>query len=236
MGRGGPLVAPSARAAAAGQGRVGRPPFAFRIEGPDDWVLLETAQATWRGSVERLLDQHAGTPPMPASLRRRAVAVFEEVVAATRQTGVLLCLAKLAWDGRGRPFCGSLTLSWLDSTPVAAHLAFARLIAGPADRLEELDTPSGRALLCGEVVQAPPGELFPGGRAWSSQAYVPVAGTTWTALISGTASGEHAQLLGRLVRRMAGSLSVDLPQRPRAGLWYPLQQLTVGAEDERQGR
>jgi hypothetical protein len=212
-------VATSARAAAAGQGRIGRPPFAFRIEGPDDWVLLETAQATWRGSVERLLDQHAGTPRMPASLRRRAVAVFEEVVAATRQTGVLLCLAKLAWDGRGQPFCGSLTLSWLDSTPVAADLAFARLVAGPADRLEELDTPSGRALLCGEVVQAPPGELFPGGRAWSSQAYVPVAGTTWIALISGTASGEHAQLLGRLVRRMAGSLSVDLPQRPRAGLW-----------------
>jgi hypothetical protein len=228
-------VATSARPA-AGQGRVGRPPFAFRIEGPDDWILLETAPATWRGSVERLLDQQAGTPRMPVSLRRRAVAVFEEVVAVARQTGVLLCLAKVAWDGRGRPFCGSLTLSWLDSTPVAADLAFVRLVASPADRLEELDTPSGRALLCGEVVQAPPGELFGGGRGWSWQAYVPVAGTTWTALISGTAGGEHAQLLGRLVRRMAGSLSVDLPQRPRAGLWYPLQQLTVGAEDERQGR
>lgn len=59
----------------------------------------------------------------------------------------------------------------------------------------------------------PPGELYYRGRAWSAQAYVPVAGTTWTALISGTAGGEDAELISRLVRRMAGSISVDRARR-----------------------
>jgi hypothetical protein len=42
--------------------RVGRPPFAFRIQGPDDWMLLETAPSTWKRSLERLLADKAAEP------------------------------------------------------------------------------------------------------------------------------------------------------------------------------
>lgn len=197
-----------------GTARVGRPPFGFRIQGPDDWMLLETAPSTWRRSLERLLREHPGAYRQRASLRREATTLLEEVVAVAQQTGVLLCLAKLARDPQGGRFCGSLTLSWYDSTPVAADLAFARLVAGPADRLEELDTPAGGGLLRCETGEGPPAwrELAGDGRVASAQALVPVPGTCWTALISGTVGGaEYAELLERLVRRMAGSLRVDLP-------------------------
>ena len=52
-------------------------------------------------------------------------------------------------------------------------------------------------------------ELFGGATAHAAQALVPVPGTRWTALVSGTASdpGDN-DLLGRLVCRMAGSLRV----------------------------
>ena len=197
-----------------GMSRVGRPPFGFRIQGPDDWMLLETAPSAWRRSLERLLREHPGSSRLPSSLRRDATALLEEVVAVAQQTGVLLCLAKLARDAHGRLFCGSLALSWYDSTPVAADLAFARLVTGPADRLEDLDTPAGGGLLRCEIGEGPPGwrELAGDGRVGSAQALVPAPGTCWTALVSGTVGGvEHAKLLERLVRRMAGSLRVDLP-------------------------
>jgi hypothetical protein len=187
------------------------PPFGFRIEGPDDWTQLETAPNRWRRSVERLLDPPGRTGRLPASARREAAGVLEDLVAVAQHTGVVLCLVKLGRDAAGRVFYGSLTLGWYDSHPVPADLAFARLVVGEDADAEELDTPAGPGLLhrSTETVPADWRELFGGATAHAAQALVPVPGTRWTALVSGTASdpGDN-DLLGRLVRRMAGSLRV----------------------------
>jgi hypothetical protein len=187
------------------------PPFGFRIEGPDDWALLETAPDRWRRSVERLLDPPGGTGRLPASARRDAAGILEDLVAVAQRTGVLLCLVKLARDAGGRLFHGSLTLTWYDSGPVPADLAFARLVVGRAEDVEELDTPTGPGLLHRATEAVPPRwrDLFGGVSAHTAQALVPVPGTGWTALVSGTTSDAgHADLLAGLVCRMAGSLRV----------------------------
>jgi hypothetical protein len=188
-----------------------RPPFGFRIEGPDDWALLETAPNRWRRSVERLLDPPGGTGRLPASARRDAAGVLEDLVAVAQHTGVVLCLVRLGRDAAGRLFYGSLTLSWYDSSPVPADLAFARLVAGQAEDVEELDTPTGPGLLQQTTEAVPPEwrELFGAATAHAAQALVPVPQTRWTALVSGTTSDpRHTDLLAGLVRRMAGSLRV----------------------------
>jgi hypothetical protein len=187
------------------------PPFGFRIEGPDDWALLETAPNRWRRSVERLLDPPGGTDRLPASARRDVAGVLEDVVAVAQHTGVVLCLVKLGRDAAGRLFYGSLTVSWYDSTPVPADLAFARLVAGEGDDVEELDTPTGPGLLQRTTEAVPPEwrELFGAATAHAAQALVPVPETRWTALVSGTTSDTgHTDLLASLVGRMAGSLRV----------------------------
>jgi hypothetical protein len=140
------------------------------------------------------------------------------VVAAAQQTGVVLSLVKLARDASDRLFCGSLALSWYDSTPLRADLAFARLAAGEARRVEELDTPAGPALLRREALPQPiPAlELFGDGLSHSAQAFLPVAGTCWTALVTGTVGhASHAGLLDLLVRRMVRSLRVQPQPRDR---------------------
>jgi hypothetical protein len=199
--------------------RVGQPPFAFRIEGPDDWMLLETAPSTWKRSVERLLaDRAVELGRLPAGQRRQLMTLLEDMVAAAQQTGVVLSLVKLARDASDRLFCGSLALSWYDAAPVPADLAFARLAAGDAGRVEELDTPAGPALLRRETLPRPipATELFGDTMTHSAQAFLPVPGTSWTALVTGTVGrADHAGLLDRLVGRMAGSLRV---QRQPPGL------------------
>ena len=199
--------------------RVGQPPFAFRIEGPDDWMLLETAPNTWKRSVERLLaDRAVELGRLPGGQRRQLLTLLEDMVAAAQQTGVVLSLVKLARDASDRLFCGSLALSWYDAAPVRADLAFARLAAGDAGRVEELDTPAGPALLRRETLPQPipAAEPFGDGMTHSAQAFLPVPGTSWTALVTGTVGrADHADLLDRLVGRMVGSLRV---QRQPPGL------------------
>jgi hypothetical protein len=205
------------------QVRVGRPPFAYRVSGPDDWLLLETEPNAWQPSVERIL---AGSRPalarLSASERRQLRDLLETVVVAAQQTGVVLSLVKLARAGAdGELFCGSLALSWYDSAPVMADMEFCRMVAGDAEELEEFDGTAGPALLRCEAVrhQEPWDTIFPGERAYVAQGFVPVEKTSWTALVTGTVSSpSHGELLRKLVRRMAGSVRVvaDAPEGPEA--------------------
>jgi hypothetical protein len=198
------------------QVRVGRPPFAFRVSGPDDWLLLETEPNAWQPSVQRILARSRdGLGRLTASERRDLRDLLETVVVAAQEAGVILSLVKLARDtgkggNRGELFCGSLALSWYDSAPVQADMPFCRLVAGDAEELEEFEGAAGPALLrCEDMPhQAPWDELFPGDRAFAAQGFVPIDGTFWTALVSGVVSSTgHAELLRRLVRRMAASIT-----------------------------
>lgn len=198
--------------------RIGHPPFAYRVEAPDDWAQLETAPNRWERSVQRILDDQADAARLPSAVRRGAASILADVVALAQQTGVVLCLAKLATDRNGQAFCGTLSLAWYDSAPVAADLPFARLVAGGDARqgleLDTFETPIGPALLRREPTTVPAewGQLFPGRHAHTAQAFVPIPDTSWTALVSGTVGHpDHAELLGRLVRRMAATIE---PQRP----------------------
>ena len=187
------------------------PPFGFRIEGPDDWALLETAPNRWQRSLERLLDPPDQAGRLPAPARRELAGILEDLVAVAQRTGVVVCLVKLGRDAAGRLFLGNLTLGWYDSTPVPADLALARLVVGDDGDVEDFETPTGPGLLhrSTEPVPAEWRELVGGATAYAAQALVPVPGTRWTALVSGTTGDlHHRDLLTRLVRRMAGSLEI----------------------------
>jgi hypothetical protein len=196
--------------------RVGRPPFGFRVSGPDDWLRLDTEPNEWQPSVQRIFaNSRDGLGRLSASERRELRELLESVVIAAQETGVILTLVKLAradMQGDGPLFCGNLSLSWYESAPVEADMSFCRLVAGDAEDLEEFEGAAGPALLRCETVrhQEPWSSMFPGERAFSAQGLVPIEGTFWTALVSGMVnSTEHADLMRKLVRRMAGSIRVS---------------------------
>jgi hypothetical protein len=180
------------------------PLFDFTVEGPGDWTVLETAPGRWRRSVAALLEGPAAT--LPGWVRAGTAAFLEDAVAVAQRAGVLLCLVKAARDEDGRPFLGSLALSWYDSTPLPASPELAAAAAGPGTTLI---TPLGPALVTRAPVPAPAGwtGLVPSGRGVSVQAFLPVPRTCWTALVAGTvADPAHEPLLTSLVRRMTGSI------------------------------
>ncbi|MFI0352910.1 hypothetical protein [Actinomadura sp. 9N407] len=198
-------------------GHIHRPPFAFRVEVPDDWTVFDTAPETWRHSAKALVSGGELTPAQ----RRGAMRILQDVAESAQLVGVCVSAVKLARDRERRIFWGTLSLTWYDSKPIEPDLAFLEIVVGKRDRRQifECDLAAG-LIIRGRTVWADP---LPGimteGRTYDTQIYLPMPGTTWTALFSGsTAAAAHADLMEKLVRRMALSLKPDLPVRnPKSG-------------------
>jgi hypothetical protein len=192
----------------------GRPPFAFRVEVPDDWTVFDTAPESWRRSAQALIGAKRGSERLSPAQRRGALEILADVAAVAQQVGTCVSVVKLAKDPEQRLFWGSLALTWYDSKPIQPDLEFLKVVAGKRDRQRVFETDLVTGLLVRSEtlwVNPLPG-IMTEGHTYDTQVYLPMPRTTWTALVSGsTVAAAHADLMEKLVCRMALSLDPDLP-------------------------
>jgi hypothetical protein len=216
--------------------RGGRPAFGFGVEGPEGWHLLRTAPEHWQADVRRLVHLLDDVPTADGGVgrtlvertRRELTQALTDTVAAAQRSGVVLTLVAFRGPGpvvddapEDRASVMTLSLGFLDGTPQPASLELARSVAegdrGPDTVLRELPTPEGVAVLREDLLEAPVGSdltFSPDGRHASAQAFLPLAGTPWTAVVSGTASRTtDAATLAALVTRTTTTFRREVPSR-----------------------
>ncbi len=180
--------------------------------------------------MRQILSSAPGWDQLDAEGRRGAHEVLHDIVAGAQRAGVVLCLVTVAGEDDGSVFIGSLALGWVNAEPMKADAPLARLMAGQADLVTDFDTPLGPAVLRCEVIDPgrPWGALFRERRAYSAQAFLPVRGTTWLAVVTGTGSSERrAELIEKLVRRMTGSIRLPDGGAPSAAATTSRLNLTI---------
>ncbi len=183
------------------------PPFPWRVALPAAWSVLDASPATWQGSLHRLVDERLGGRRLPAASRREILSHLEDLVASAQRGGVLISLVFIGTVPSGAVATAGLHLAWYDSSPERASLSTARQAAGRQGTVDEVETGAGTVVVQRDhLMVAPPGSTTRHGLT-SLQAFLPLAGRTWTALVA-TASPypETTDMLRELVVSVAGSI------------------------------
>jgi len=183
------------------------PPFAWRVALPESWAVLDTHPATWQRSLQPLVDERLAGQRLPAADRRQIVRHLEDLVGSAQRGGVLLSLVFIGLLDADTPISAGLHIAWYDSSPEPASLTTARRAAGRQGIVEEVDSPAGTLVVQRDhLMVAAPGSAARQGLT-SLQAFLPLPGLTWTALVA-TASPhpETTDMLRELVITVAGSI------------------------------
>jgi hypothetical protein len=191
---------------------VAHPPFPWFVGIPSDWALLDTNPQSWQRSAERMVDDRFYGRKLRAAERRAVLDFIEQLVADCQRSGAALSMVQLGRMSTGAVGSAGLHLGWFDSTPDLAGLALVREVLPRTGTVEEVDTPCGPGLLHRDTASTVP----PGGtgrvRSTVLQLFLPVQGTTWTAVLSAaTPHPELERVLDELIVAVARSI---LPTDP----------------------
>jgi hypothetical protein len=188
------------------------PPFPWYVGIPSDWALLDTNPQSWQRNAERLVDDRFFARKLPAADRRAALGFVEQLVAECQHSGAALSLIQLGKLSSGAVGSAGLHLAWFDSAPNPAGLALVREALPASGTVRDIETPSGHALLHRDVASVVPPGAMARVRSTVWQLYVPVAGTTWTAVLSAaTPHPEMEPVLETLIVSVAQSIQRDEP-------------------------
>jgi hypothetical protein len=179
-----------------------QPPFPLFLELPGSWTLLDTNPATWERSAQDMLDTTFQRSKLSAKERREVMGFFDQLVSDCQQAGAALSLIQV-----GR-------LSTGGAASLGIHLAFGdegrpATLGSVQDSLPRNGTTTeivsgvGPALLHSErMTMVPPGatELV---ALTSIQIFVPIPGSTWTAVFAtASAHPELTEPIERLLRKI----------------------------------
>jgi hypothetical protein len=168
------------------------PPFAWLIGIPADWALLDTNPTSWERSAERLVDDRFFGRKLAAADRRAALDFLEQLVADCQRADAILSLVQLGRLASGAVGSAGLHLGWFDSSPNPAGLTLVREALPTTGTATEVETVSGPGLLHRDVASIAPPGTFTRVRSTVFQLYLPLDGTTWTAVLS--AATPHPEL------------------------------------------
>lgn len=184
------------------------PPFPWLIGIPPDWALLDTHPESWQRSAGRMVDDRFYGQRIRPAERRAILDFVEQLVADCQRAGAALSMVRLGRMSTGTVGSAGLHLGWFDSAPDPAGLSLVRETLPRTGTVEEVETPAGPALLHRDSTSTVP----PGGttrvRSTVWQLYLPVTGTTWTAVLS--AATPHPELettLSSLIVAVAQSIA-----------------------------
>jgi hypothetical protein len=183
------------------------PPFAWQVALPSDWALLDTHPASWQRSLDRLVDDRFAGRRLKSAEQRELLHALAELVAASQRAGTLVSLVQLGRLSNGGVASAGLHLAWYDSAPDPAALMTVRQALSRQGTVEEVPTPGGVALLQRDhLSMVPPGTTSRVGLT-SFQAFLPLAGTTWTvAVATAGAQPELLPMLRELVIAIVSSI------------------------------
>jgi hypothetical protein len=216
-----------------------RPPFEWQVSLPTGpaWSLLDTYPASWQRSAERLNDSHLAGRHLRTTERKSVLAFLGELVGACQLAGTVLSLVQIgALDQRTLSTVG-LHIAWYDSAPDPSSLATVRSAASTSGVIEEIDTPAGPVILQRDYRSVAPSSSERRVGVTSLQAFLPVPGHTWTAIVA--TSSPHPEVVDSLrviVIAVAGSIRpTESPEAfdPEDGADLPLVQHRVGPDAAR---
>lgn len=183
------------------------PPFAWYVSIPSTWALLDTNPTSWQRNAARLVDDRFAGRSLKAADRRAVLGFLEQLVADCQRAGAALSMIQLGRMSTGAVGGAGLHLAWYDSEHEQASLAMVRQSLPRSGTVDEVSTPAGPALLHTERASIiPPGATA---RVQSRvlQLYLPLVGTTWTAVLSAaTPHPEMEPVLGEIVVAVARSI------------------------------
>ncbi len=186
---------------------VPHPPFAWFIGVPADWAVLDTNPQSWQHNAERLVDDRFSGRRLRAAERRAALDFLEQLVAECQRAGAALSMVQLGRLSTGAAGSAGMHLGWFDSAPNKAGLALVREALPATGTVEEVDTPSGPGLLHRDTASTVPPGATSRVRSTVLQLFLPIAGTTWTAVLSAaTPHPEMEPVLENLIVAVARSI------------------------------
>ncbi|WP_257160273.1 hypothetical protein [Corynebacterium cystitidis] len=181
-----------------------RPPFLWSAQLPVTWRVIDTHPAQWQLTVERVADDYLGGVRLSSAQKRAVKQQLEQVVQQCQKAGVLVALVLPGVVGEDVS-AATLLFRWVDSSPAPASIVAAeRQLQGKAPVVEQ----TGRgdsfvfASMTGQV-----GPVSNRRTAYTYQALLPVAGTSWTLMVSGSApSQDTGEIVADVVRRVVASV------------------------------
>lgn len=185
------------------------PPLTWHIALPADasWSVLDTHPSTWQRAAERLVDDKLAGRRIKTAERKAVLTTIADLVASCQQSGTVLSLLQIGFLSDGQLSAAGLHVAWYDSAPDPAGLSTVRQALSRQGVVEEHDTQAGTLLLQRDFQSvAAPGRAERVGLT-SLQAFLPLADTTWTAVVATTsAHPSMTDLLHGLVLEVAGSI------------------------------
>jgi len=183
------------------------PAFAWQVALPTDWAFLDTHPSSWQRSLDRLVDDRFAGQRLKSAERRELLRNLADLVATCQRAGTLVSLVQLGRLSNGGVASAGLHLAWYDSAPDPAGLTTVRQALSRQGTVEEVPTPGGVALLQRDhLSMVPPGTTSRVGLT-SVQAFLPMAGTTWTvAVATAGAQPELLPMLRELVIAIVSSI------------------------------
>lgn len=195
-----------------------RPPFDWSMQLPQAWVFLETHPSRWERQVERIVDDHFAGQRLSSKVRKDAIKALTTSVAAAQQNKILLTLVKVGVNPETKHVENvAMNVTWTSTTPHLASMAPIRKALSGTAAVEELTTPSGHLYA---LARREKREVVDGRTATvtSVQGFYPLAGTTWTLVVSVTTPQTGAtEPMRNLVIRAIGSVSWDRDPGRQAG-------------------
>lgn len=165
------------------------PPFAWYIDLPSDWALLETHPARWELSVSRLIDDKLAGKRLKAADKREIAGHLADLVAAAQRAGTIISLVQIGQMSDGAFASAGLNVAWYNSAPEKSSMATVRRAARGIGLLEEYDSPAGPFVFQSETqaIAVTPGSLQRT-HVTQLQAFLPLPDTTWTAIVASAAA------------------------------------------------
>jgi hypothetical protein len=184
------------------------PPFPWLVGIPSDWAVLDTHPESWQRSAERMVDDRFYGQRVRAAERRAILDFVEQLVADCQRAGASLSMVQLGRMSTGTVGSAGLHLGWFDSAPDPAGLSLVRETLPRTGTVEEVETPAGIGLLHRDSASTVPPGATTRVRSTVWQLYLPVQGTTWTAVLSAaTPHPEMETTLSSLIVAVAQSIA-----------------------------
>lgn len=184
-----------------------RPGFVWNVRLPSSWRVVDIHPARWQVVVKRLADDYVPGVRLSAAQKRLVEQQLGQLVEQAQKAGALLVLV-LPGVVDGEVSAATVVLRWADSAPIPASVISAeRQLAGSRSCVVE-NTGRGDSYVFASATSQV-GPVTDRRTAYTYQGFLPVASTTWTLAVSGSAPSEDTgEIVADIVRRIISSVRV----------------------------
>lgn len=204
---------------------VTKPPFQWAARLPLSWAYIETHPAHWKVQIERVIDEYYGPFKLKRAEQKLVREQLERMVAMAQEQKVLLLLALPGAMEDGTVSACTLVVKWHNFPGKNVSMALVDEAYRRRGGYERRTTPHGAGYgFFEEEIRI--GTALEPKKAWNCQAIMPIVGTSWLIMASGTAPDkEHGEMVEPVVLRFIESIRA---YQDRQGLLTADEGIDVG--------